>query len=389
MAKQDEDFKSFLKKKNVKPLNYFKEKDFALPVLETGIFSLDVGMGDTDAEKEHIGIRTRNAMEVVAESNSGKSSLVAQFAKTTIDRFGPQSVVGLFAEPIDWYIWQDKGIDIESDEVIVRSAYDPDISITRNLANSQLEDLLDFAKRPEIKLIFIDSIAALLPASLVFEKANQERDLGDPAVAGLAKIYNDFVSKFLLFNHSCVLCQTNHYRAPIKTKFNPNENQNPDQIYSPGGTVKNYMSRYRVHILATKKSMIDSANELEGTKNPDTIRQSYRVFKRKQSGTTRTTVAMLSMIDGTYNNEEKILEYASFFGTKSKEGVTSRLAIPVASAGAWYYIGDEKFNGKDNAVQYLKAQPELTQKIKKALIPFIDECFDKELNTVEEELDNV
>lgn len=382
----DDDFKKFLEKKRAKPLSHYKELDLSLPVLETGIDALDFAMGDIGVDGT-VGIRARSIMEVCGCPNVGKTSFVVNFIKKTIERYGPQSVFCLFTEHPEWHIFEDKGVDLE--DIIVRFGYDPDLEGRKNLGEDQLQEVLEFSRRPEIKLIVIDSVSGIQTSTEMYEgSGTKDRDINSEPVAALAKLYNRFIGKFIVQNRYAVLCQTTHFKEPVNTSMVPIPS--PDQIMTAAGRDKEFHARHRVLIRATKKMIEDEANIIEGTKSADTIRQNYVVFKRK-TGAPRTSIAMLSMIDGKYNNEEKVIDYAVNFGTrmkKDKEVVTvSELKIPVASAGAWYYIGDEKFNGKPNAIEYLKQNPEIYQAIKKELIPRLDRCFENDLPDFSKDLD--
>lgn len=358
---------AFAKKYRMKTLSELKKMDEGLDVIETGILPLDLAHGDIGPDGR-VGLRARSIWEIVAPPNAGKSSILAKTIKTTQDRYGDESVVGLFAEAPDHNTYADKGVDL--DNVLARCCFDPDLEVKKNLAEDWLESLLAYSKKPNVKLIFIDSIAALITTSQLFEgSGNNERDIQVSPVAALAKVFNNFVGRYMGQCHSAALVMTNHYKETLNTSNIPMPSS--DQIMSPGGRGKEFLARRRTLLRAYKKYEDEERHSIDDTRSPDHIKTNFVMFKRKD-GSPRSTVGMLSMIDGSYNNEEKLLEYAGFFGTrrKIKEGnkessiTISELDPKVASSGAWFYVGDEKFQGKDNAIQYLKDNPDIYEKLK-------------------------
>lgn len=366
MAKDD--YEKLSEKHHMKPLSEFKVHEGHLDVLETGILPLDLALGDMGPDGR-VGIRARSVFEIVAYPSAGKSSALIQFIKTTLDRYGENSVVGLYAEPPDFNTFQDKGVDPA--RIQARCVYDPDLTTKSNLAEEWLEAMLAFAKLPETKLIFVDSVSALVTTAMIYEgSGNKEKDIEVKTPAFLANVFNNFLARYLGQCHSAVLCLTNHQRDIMNIGNIPTPSE--DQLKTKGGAGIHFLSRKRCMLRVYKKyEDKDAVHSVENTRARSLISTNFVMFKRKD-GCPRTTTGVLSMIDGTYNNEEKLLEYAGFFGSRRKvkegnteKGVTvSELSIPVASSGAWFYIGDEKFQGKENAIQYLKENPQIYDKLK-------------------------
>ncbi len=364
--KSDED----LKKRKIKKASEHKQIQLNLGTVQTGIFKLDPSIG-YHGNDGLVGIAAREIVEFCGPSACGKSSAAVEVAKTTLERFGPHSVVWLNSESLisTLNMFELKGIDI--DDILFKNVYDPDIEIRKNLAEDQLEWVLAMSEDPTIRLIVIDSVAALATGSQLYDGkgANDNRDLEVSPVAALAKVFNNFILQFSRRNKNAVLLMINHWKPPITTGFKLHEGTD-----TPGGQMKQFLSNLRLLFTAQTEKDIE-AHSVSGTKQSSTLNTRIEIFKNKYCNPTNNRVCKIAydFINQRFDNEESALEWATFFGervndpedkAKKRKITVSELEPKIAQAGAWWYIGDQSFNGTDQAVKYLIDNPEIYAKIK-------------------------
>lgn len=390
------------KKRGVTTLGSWKKLQVNLDVLETGIFPLDMAIGCKGPDGR-LGIRARDIVEIFGEPGSGKSALVELLMKTTLDRFGPYSVGALYAEPPETERMENAGINL--DHVLARICIDPDVDIKKNLAEDQLESMLKLAEDPNTRLVIIDSLAALITTSQIFEKDEKtKRDLDQNKVAALANVFNNFLLQWLRRNKNAVLVIVNHYKPNLETS---SFGMISELIKTPGGRLKEFLANVRVFV-RSRLERTEDKHDVEDTKRATHLKNSFEIVKNKYSHSTsnRTVKSELDFATGKRNNEAKILEYASFFGTiqkikeksakgkeKEKKVLLSELTPGVASSGAWMFIGNgeemKALNGLAQASDWLLQNPEVYDKLKYQLYARSPVFFENKKPTFEAQLDGV
>lgn len=333
-----------------------------LPVLATGIFPLDLATGEVDPELGNGGVRAGSIVEFCGKNNSFKSGTSDQFIYTTQQRYPGRSVAVLYSEVPEAGRLESVGIDIDNLVAVTCVDQTGHVMIT---AEEALETVLDLIAIPEIKLVVIDSLAALPVADQL------DRDMSQSdAVAALAKVTNRFCLKVPSKNKSnAVIVIVNHYRDPITTgmSFGPPKTRRE----TPGGRGMEFLADLRV--ICSAKPIYDEKNHpIEGNKTQTALKVTYEIFKNKYCPTTgnRTVTADFNTRIHKVNNEEKALQYAQFFGKKDGDKLESIINPPVVQAGAWYYIGypeTKRLQGSDNAIKYLVDNPEIYGKLVKEL----------------------
>lgn len=371
--KEEEERKKQFNKDGIRKASEFKKIQSSLNVIETGIFPLDMGIGCLGPDGR-MGLRQRDSMEIIGPPGAGKTAILDQLTLTTLERFGPESVFCLFSEPPEIERMERKGIDL--DHVLMRCCFDPDIDYKKNLAEQHLEAALQRAENPTTKVVIIDSIAALCTASQLFEGGGttSHRDIDVTPVAALAKVFNNFLVQWNARNKSnSILVMTNHYKEPIDTKMGSMKN---DQTLTPGGRGKEYLAWVRVMVRGRLRAADkDLKHSVEETKMADTLLGSYEIFKNKYAHADNNRVIKwaLDLETGRFNNEEKLLDWASLFGSRirdpkdpkgDKKITVSELDPAVASSGAYTFIGDTSYNGQANAIRFLEENPDIYHKLK-------------------------
>jgi RecA/RadA recombinase len=359
------------KNHNIKPLSSFKKLQVNLDVLETGVFPADMAIAAKSPDGR-LGLRAKDICEIFGEPGVGKSAYVEEMILQTLKRYGPYSVGALYAEPPEIERMEAKGINV--DHILARVAFDSEIDPKKNLAEDQLESLLAMAEDPNVRLIIIDSLGALMTALTLFEKNGKDyRDVDEKVVAAVANIFNSFLLQFMHRNKNAVLVMINHYKETIDTSYGFSS----DLIKTPAGRLKEFLATVRIWFRGTKD--MGERHSVEDTKSAIRIKNVIQIIKNKYSHSTnhRTVRAVFDLKTGKYNNEEKLIEYGAFFGTlkkwkddkkKERKAVISELTPGIAQSGAWTYIGNgedfKSFNGTAKAVEYLLQNPDIYDKIK-------------------------
>lgn len=396
--KKDQDKKreareKLFKQNGCRTLGEFKRLQASLLALETGIFGLDMGIGYLGPDGL-MGLRQRDVIELIGKNGSGKTACLDQMILDTLNRFGPGSVFGIFSEPPEIERMERKGINL--DWVTARFCFEPELDYKKNSAEDHLETALDVVEYPDskVKLVFVDSVAALCPNRALYDaKSKDFRGLEVSPPAALAITVNNFLLQWSTRNKSnASLVFVNHYKTPINIEWGE-----ADEINTPGGRGMEFFEWVRVLVKGRLKLRDkDSAHSVEGTRSSDRLAGSFTIFKNKYSHSDNHRVIKweLDLSTGRYNNEEKLIEWASMFGARvddpNKKGqkiTVSELDPPVATTTSWVYIGEEKFQGLDNAVEYLQNNPEIYQKLKLQMYPRSRQFFLDEKPNFETELD--
>jgi len=392
MSTTDTDFSKFLEKNKLSKISKLEPLQLNKDVIEMGILPFDMAIG-WEAPNGLVGMRAGDIIEIFGFPGSLKTAIAEEATVTTLKRFGANSVTWVFAEPCEVSRFNDKNIDL--DDVIGISCYNFGEGSNPNdsLAENSLELAVKMAAQEQTRLIVIDSVSALATASQMFENSQSKkaRDLDVSPVAALARVFNNFIGQFIKYNKNSVLLLLNHYKTPINTN---NYGYVDPNIVTAGGNAKGFMSYVRVF---SKCSLLkddkENKHSMEDNRQSRQLAGSLELIRNKYCNPTnnRSCKIVYDLNTFKFNNEQKAIEYASFFGervtdpnNKSKKVTKSIIDPPVASSGAWFYIGEETFNGINNAVKYLVDNPEIYDKLKMQLYKHRDTFFLDEKPKVEE-----
>ncbi len=391
MAAKDErtDYEKLIDKVGGISGNIFRNFINGLPVLSTGVFPVDMAVGKIDPVTGNGGIRARDIVEIMGVPGVGKTSLLYSMIVETQKRYPHRgSVVLVCSELPDIDRLERAGVDVE--KLVLIGCYTPDTKAKQLLAEGALHSAMELARDPACKLIGIDSVSTLIP-----EKTD-EKDIGESTpVAGLANIMNPFIGKFYKYASVAVLVMVSHYKESpnIGFSFVPT---NLLTLKTSGGRNKEFLSMVRILVDGTAEYLKGPDGKLP-YKHPTTnakiqigINITYQMIRNKygNSDAFRTSKVYLDFKTGRFNNAEKTIDYASHFvavDPVSKKTV-SLLSPGVVQGGAWYTVGDQKFQGMDKAVAYLESHPELLWEIQKQLLPRSNEFFLDEKLSVSAEL---
>lgn len=347
-----------------------------LPVLSTGIDDLDFALAEIDPETRTGGLRSRTVVEFCGENNSGKSATVEQMTKTTLERFGPHSVVWLASEVPDFRRWENIGLD--PTKVIFIGAYSDNIEQKLLLAESGLESLCKFARLKNIRLCVIDSVGALMVEDQLLGERNKERDLfTNDAMAAQAKVINRFIKKFNNFNLHSVLALVNHYREPLNTK--PGFTQPSKlRLQTPGGRGMEFAAQVRI-LCTNTPYYAEAKHSLTEDRIHIGLETKYLIFKNKALPN-RIARGRFDLRTFTWENEEAMIDICDFFASvnpKTKETI-SPFSPAIRKSGNYTYIDKTSFNGVAKAIAYLKEHPEIMQELRKQILPYSTKFFNDE-----------
>ncbi len=293
--------------------------DYQMPAIEyipTGALSLDLALGLGGVPKGRI-------IEIFGPESSGKTTLALHI----IAEVQKQGGVAAFVDAEHALDIQYAGhLGVKSDDLLVSQ---PDtgeqaLEITEMLIRSGAIDVL-----------VVDSVAALTP------RAEIEGEMGDSHMGLQARLMSQALRKLTgaISKSNCCLIFINQIRMKIGVMFG-----NPETT-TGGNALKFYASvRMDIRKIATLKSGQD----------PIGGRTRVKVVKNKVAP------------------PFKQAEFDIMYGTGiSREGDILDLGVDndiVEKSGSWFsYNGERVGQGRENAKQYLKEHPEMTNEIEARL----------------------
>lgn len=378
-----------IQKQRLVSLRRLAEFRKGLDVLSTGIFALDMACGEIDLNRGNGGIKARKIVEIAGENNCFKSGITEQMMKETLNRYPGKCVAVVYSEPPNEERLEDLGIDI--DRVIPIGCYHPDIDKRKLLAEEALDTLIDFAKLPSIKLCIIDSLGSLAASKQIFDDKNKEKDLyAGSTVAATANVVNNFLKKWKIQNELAILLIVNQEKEQIKTGFGSSFIDRPiTRLQTPGGRGMEFDADFRIRVTGSP-DWDDKQHSYFQRKLQKGIKIDAQVFKCKYGHTMgcRPAKFVFNFKTKRIDNEEKVLAYAAQFGYKRGDDIISPFTIPVAQGGAWYYINGKKFNGMDNAIEYLIENPEIVKSLSHEVMQRHNEFFEDNFEIDVEEVLN-
>jgi recombination protein RecA len=290
-------------------------------VIPTGCIELDAALGVGGVPRGRI-------IEIYGPESSGKTTMALHIIAEAQKRGG--MCVFIDAEHALDPVYAEK-LGICMDKLFVSQPDD----------GEQALDICDaLARSGAIDVIVIDSVAALVP------KAELEGDTGDSHVGLQAWLMSQALRKLagvIAKSHTCVIF-INQLREKVGVMFG-----NPET--TTGGKALKFFSSVRLDV--RKIDTIKQGN------NPVGSRTRIKVVKNKVAPPFR------------------IAEFDILYGEGiSKEGSVLDLGVEkklISKTGAWFSYGDIRIGqGRENARQFLKDNPEVCDEITQKLRQLID-----------------
>ncbi len=280
--------------------------------ISTGSLSLDIALGIGGVPKGRI-------IEIYGPESSGKTT-VALHVAAQAQKAGGAAVFIDVEHALDPVYAQALGVDIDSLLVSQPDTGEQALEIAEALVRSGAVDV-----------VVVDSVAAMVT------KAEIEGEMGDSHVGVQARLMSQALRKLTgaIGKSNCIVIFINQLREKIGVMYG-----NPET--TPGGRALKFYASVRLDVRRTET--LKSGTEMIGS------RTRVKVVKNKVSP------------------PFKEAEFDIMYGTGiSKEGeildLGAKLEI-VDKRGSWFNYGDVRLGqGRDNAKEFLKANPEVAAEI--------------------------
>ena len=288
------------------------EKIEDIQVVSTGSLGLDIALGVG-------GLPRGRVIEIYGPESSGKTTLTLQVI-AEMQKLGGTCAFIDAEHALDVQYAQKLGVDLQ--EMLISQ---PD-------TGEQALEIVDALVRSgSVDLIVVDSVAALTP------KAELEGEMGDSLPGLQARLMSQALRKLTatIKKTNCMVIFINQIRMKIGVMFG-----NPET--TTGGNALKFYASVRLDIRRT--GSIKKAEEVIGSETK------VKVVKNKVSPPFKTAEFDILYGEGI-SREGEIIDM----------GVNARV---LEKSGAWYaYKGEKIGQGKDNAREFLRENPELAREI--------------------------
>ncbi len=281
-------------------------------VIPTGCLELDNALGVG-------GIPRGRIIEVYGPESSGKTTLTLHMIAEA-QKLGGMAVFIDAEHALDPVYASRLGVDMNS------------LYVSQPDNGEQALDIADMLVRSgAIDIVVIDSVAALVP------KAELEGDMGDSHVGLQARLMSQALRKLagIVAKSNCCVVFINQLREKVGVMFG-----NPET--TTGGKALKFFATVRLDV--RKIDTLKQGGEAVGN------RVRIKVVKNKVAPPFR--VAECDLMYGTGFSKE---------GSLIDMGVANKI---INKTGAWFSYGDIRIGqGRENAKQFLKDNPELAKEI--------------------------
>lgn len=287
-----------------------------LDVIHTGSISLDMALGIGGVPRGRI-------IEIFGPESSGKTTLALHIIAEAQKNGGEVAFIDV-EHALDPVYASALGVDIDALLVSQPDTGEQALEITEALVRSGAIDA-----------IVIDSVAAMVP------RAEIEGEMGDTHVGLQARLMSQALRKLtgVISKSNCVALFINQLREKVGVTYG-----NPE--VTPGGRALKFYASVRLDI----RRIEQLKNGTEGIGS----RTRVKVVKNK--------------VAPPFREAEFDIMYGSGI---SKEGEILDLAVAldiINKSGSWFNYKETRLGqGRDNAKEYLKANPELSADIEKQL----------------------
>jgi recombination protein RecA len=288
------------------------EIDEAIQVVSTGSLGLDLALGVG-------GLPRGRVVEIYGPESSGKTTLCLQVV-AEMQKLGGVAAFIDAEHALDPQYAQKLGVNVS------------DLLISQPDTGEQALEIADMLVRSgSVDIIVIDSVAALTP------RAEIEGEMGDQMVGLHARLMSQALRKLTanIKKTNTLVIFINQIRMKIGVMFGSPET-------TTGGNALKFYASVRMDI--RRIGSIKKGDEVIGNETK------VKVVKNKVSPPFREAIFDILYGEGI-SREGEIIEM----------GVAHKL---VDKSGAWYaYQGEKIGQGKDNAREFLKANPAIAQEI--------------------------
>ena len=287
----------------------------------TGSLSLDIALGLGGIPKGRI-------IEIYGPESSGKTTVTLHMIAEVQKRGGIAGFIDA-EHALDPTYAKSIGVDIDNLYISQPDNGEQALEITETMVRSGAIDI-----------VVVDSVAALVP------KAEIDGDMGDSHVGLQARLMSQALRKLtaVISKSNCTVIFINQLREKVGIMFG-----NPET--TTGGRALKFYSSVRLDV--------------------------RRIESLKQSGEVIGNRTRVKVVKNKIAPPFKEAEFDIMFGEGiSKEGDILDLAAEndvVNKSGAWYaYDGNKIGQGRENAKQFLKQNPEICAEIEQKRLVWVD-----------------
>ena len=283
-----------------------------IQVVSTGSLGLDIALGVG-------GLPRGRVIEIYGPESSGKTTLTLQVV-AEMQKLGGTCAFIDAEHALDIQYAQKLGVNLQ------------DILISQPDTGEQALEIVDALVRSgSVDLIVVDSVAALTP------KAEIEGEMGDQLPGLQARLMSQALRKLTatIKKTNCTVIFINQIRMKIGVMFGSPET-------TTGGNALKFYASVRLDI--RRIGSIKKGDEVIGSETK------VKVVKNKVSPPFKTAEFDILYGEGI-SREGEIVDM----------GVVAKV---VEKSGAWYAYGGEKIGqGKDNAREFLRENPDIAREI--------------------------
>ena len=280
----------------------------------TGSLSLDIALGLGGVPKGRI-------IEIYGPESSGKTTVALHMVAEVQKRGGIAGFIDA-EHALDPAYAKNIGVDIDNLYISQPDNGEQALEITETMVRSGAVDI-----------VIVDSVAALVP------KAEIDGDMGDSHVGLQARLMSQALRKLtsVISRSNCIVIFINQLREKIGVMFG-----NPET--TTGGRALKFYSSIRLDV--------------------------RRVESLKQGGEVVGNHTRIKVVKNKIAPPFKEAEFDIMFGQGiAKEGDILDLAVNlniINKSGAWYsYNGEKIGQGRENAKNYLKENPQVCSLVEK------------------------
>jgi recombination protein RecA len=287
-----------------------------IDVISTGSLSLDVALGIG-------GVPRGRVIEIYGPESSGKTTMTLHVVAEAQKAGGTAAFVDA-EHALDPQYAEKLGVNVE------------DLLVSQPDTGEQALEITDMLVRSgAVDIVVVDSVAALTP------KAEIEGDMGDSHVGLQARLMSQALRKLTgnIKRSNCTVIFINQIRMKIGVMFGSPET-------TTGGNALKFYSSVRLDI--RRIGAIKKGDEVIGNQTR------VKVVKNKMAPPFRQAEFEILYGQGV-SHEGEIIDL----------GVANNI---VDKSGAWYsYEGDRVGQGKENAREFLKSNPETAEEIERRI----------------------
>jgi recombination protein RecA len=293
--------------------------------IPTGSIALDLALGVGGVPRGRI-------TEIYGPESSGKTTLCYHIIAEAQKMGGIAAFVDT-EHALDPSYARKCGVDLDNLYISQPDTGEQALEITETLVRSGAVDV-----------VVVDSVAALVP------RAEIDGDMGDSHVGLQARLMSQALRKLTgAINRSrTAVIFTNQLRMKIGVMFG-----NPET--TSGGRALKFYASVRMEI--RRVDSIKSGQDITGS------RSRVKVVKNKVAPPFKQAEFDIMYAEGI-SAEGSVLDVGVELGV-------------VRKSGAWFYLGEERIGqGRENAKEFLKANPDVTEEIYRRIIGVADKAAD-------------